>query len=187
MHNLFHRFYSYLFLESFEITAGIDAFNGLLSSPEQADGTNTFHFGSQDEDETGLEWCEAECRNKAECSTFTFYSNIIPNSDSKADWRGDCLGKTDFDDTWEGWIYATSGVRVPAGTSSWYSQNCGHKMAAVCKKPEGVDAVNPPTTVVQSSYCPDGYSDFGAGSKFFQVLKATELTQIVATYLIRKI
>ena len=80
----------------------------MLSSPEQADGTNTFHFGSRDEDETGLEWCEAECSNKAECQTFTFYSNF----ETRADWRGDCLGKTDFDDTWEAWIYATSGERT---------------------------------------------------------------------------
>ena len=80
-----------------------------MDSPNDVDNVDTFYFGNRDGDDyEGRDWCERQCRNKQECTAYTFYSNYGGNSGD----MGNCYGKSDIDDVMNSYLWSYSGKRV---------------------------------------------------------------------------
>ena len=103
--------------EHFFVSNGYNTMKGLLNVTWDADEINTFRLGYLSSNDPAE--CEARCRLKTECFTYTYYSIYYPEEAGDS-WQGECMGRTDYVNVNVSDVYATSGKRLTTKPSGKY-------------------------------------------------------------------
>ena len=103
-----------IFAGFFEREENINAIKGLLNSPDDADGINTFDFGYTGAQADDPLLCEEKCKEEPACKVYTYFYNDYPGPPASPDftWFGECVGRTEFEDIWESEDRTSSGSQI---------------------------------------------------------------------------
>ena len=111
--------YEYLYLSNtfpdWDRSTNFNVVTGILSSPQNADGVDTFDFGEI------FEWlhdqCEAKCEQQAGCVAYSQFPTWYPNGDFFAA----CVGRSSRYDVLEPDSDVLSGVVFTGMPTTYYS------------------------------------------------------------------